>query len=177
MKLSAINCEQCRAPLEVPMKATSVRCGYCNSQLILNRSQSHPADVPANNTGCQELDPLQKELEQLDNEWKKKRQSYMDNTQDGEIFIPHQTMLLAIIGFTVMCFWTCYALYRFPILALFGGFAIFAFSAQFNLARKEIKQYQTAHSAYRMKRQEILSQIGQNNPPGIDNFIQDLSFN
>lgn len=177
MKLSAINCEQCRAPLEIPTKATSVRCGYCNSQLILKRSQSHPAEVPANNTEYQELNPLQKELEQLDNEWKRKRQSYMDKTQDGEIFIPHQTMFSAVIGFIVMFFWAYYALYRFPILALFGGFAIFAFAAQFNLARKEIKQYQRAHSTYRMKRQEILSQIGQNNPPGIDNFIQDLSFN
>ncbi len=178
MKLRAITCEQCSAPLEVPAKATSAKCGYCNSVLHLDQPQSQSLKSSGTDSGNLETIRLQNELERLDREWMMQRQSFMIKGKDGEMSIPDTTMIFASsFGIVFAGFWTLATLFIFPPFALFGGFMIFMIITQTAKAKEKMPQYKIAHSQYRRKRQEILSQLNQDDPPGIDNFIQDLSFN
>lgn len=178
MKLRAITCEQCSAPLEVPAKATSAKCGYCNSLLHLDQPQPHALKSSENDSSNLDTIRLQNELERLDREWMMKRESFMIKGKNGEMSIPDTTMLVASgFGIVFAGFWTLFTLFVFPPFALFGGFMIFLIITQTAKAKKKMEQYKVAHSQYRRKRQEILSQLHQEDPPGIDNYLQDLSFN
>ena len=77
MKLLALNCNHCGAPLEVPEKANYLTCTFCQTQLSVQRSGG-----AAYTEALEKLDErteqiaddveilkLQAELDRLDREW------------------------------------------------------------------------------------------------------------
>ena len=111
MKLLALNCNRCGAPLEVPEKAKFVTCTFCQTQLSVQRSGG-----AAYTEALEKLDErteqiaddveilkLQAELDRLDREWTSGRERYMRTNQEGVMSVPNRSaavigMIISIVG-------------------------------------------------------------------------------
>ena len=107
MKLLALNCNRCGAPLEVPEKAKFVTCTFCQTQLAVQRSGG-----AAYTEALEKLDErteqiaddveilkLQAELDRLDREWTSGRERYMLANKEGVMSVPHRSA--AVIGMII----------------------------------------------------------------------------
>ena len=107
MKLLALNCNHCGAPLEVPEKANYLTCTFCQTQLSVQRSGG-----AAYTEALEKLDErteqiaddveilkLQAELDRLDREWTSGRERYMLTNQEGVMSVPNRSA--AVIGMII----------------------------------------------------------------------------
>ncbi len=98
MKLLALNCEHCGAPLEVPLLVRHVTCDYCASQLEVRRSgtNSFTEVVEAMEARAEplardvELLKRHKELLDLDRQWMRERKRYGFGS-DNEMQVPSES--------------------------------------------------------------------------------------
>jgi LSD1 subclass zinc finger protein len=120
MKLLALNCNRCGAPLEVPEKAKFVTCTFCQTQLAVQRSGG-----AAYTEALEKLDErteqiaddveilkLQAELDRLDREWTSGRERYMRADNNGVMSVPTRAGALAVM-----------------LISTVGGIAFTAFSS------------------------------------------------
>jgi uncharacterized Zn finger protein (UPF0148 family) len=166
MKLLALNCEHCGAPLEVPPKVRFVACNYCSARLEVHRSGSsaYTEVLETIDTRTEQIArdveylKRQKELEDLDRAWTLERAKYMVRGNDGELSVPSKGSS-AVIGSVVVAFgifWTITAGALFPPMAIFGvlfvGFAIFAVVS----GVRKAEEYERRHRLYEQKRRALL---------------------
>jgi len=96
MKLLALNCNHCGAPLEAPARAQYLTCEYCNVRLAIKRAgkavYTDVLDQIDSRTERieQKVDRLTtlKEVELLDREWATHREQYLVKDKDGEASVP-----------------------------------------------------------------------------------------
>jgi len=99
MKLLALNCNRCGAPLEVPQNAKSLTCTFCGTQLSVQRSEGTAYTEAIEEMGERtdklvedvEILKLQGELERLDREWTEEREKYMVRTNEGVMVVPSRS--------------------------------------------------------------------------------------
>jgi DNA-directed RNA polymerase subunit RPC12/RpoP len=83
MRIIALKCAQCAAPIDLPVDATTRRCEYCNSANLVT---AHPA--PTGEKAAQ-LNKVEQELHKLDVEWEAYRRKYLERRDDGSYDIPN----------------------------------------------------------------------------------------
>lgn len=111
MKLLALNCKQCGAPIEVLATAEFVTCEFCSARLSVQHT--------GGTSFTQALDELRertRKLEQtmkvrradnpvrrLDRSWRKRRKLYMVKGQDGVLRVPDRIMgtIIGFVGGTI----------------------------------------------------------------------------
>jgi len=119
MKLLALNCNQCGAPLEVPARAKFVTCNFCSTRLSVQRTDevtyTEAIEEIQERTRemAEDLEDLkaQGELERLDREWVEKRDSLMTRGKDGSLSVPGKGTAIAggVIAMGFGVFWTLMA--------------------------------------------------------------------
>lgn len=167
MRLIALTCNHCGAPLEVPKAANFVTCTYCETRLkvhteggaaftetigsIDQRTRDIAEDVEAIRAHQQ--------LEQLDREWLMDRQRFQVRGEDGELSVP--SMGVAMIGSIAVSifgvFWIIMAInmgapFFFPLFGVF--FIVFALAGGISMTSKAKAFGQRQHE-YQRHRNEL----------------------
>jgi hypothetical protein len=157
MRIIALKCSQCSAPLDVPAEREQITCIWCGS--ILHVSQLKPASKPAPSP---DVGPLQAELDQLDAEWEEYRAIYLDRDDAGEYVVPEPDacrMGAWATGITAAIFAiggiasASLAWVIVPSIVAVGVIAVLLRQAQIG------EVYQRSLENYRRSRQEILSRM------------------
>lgn len=99
MRLIALNCRNCGAPLQVPDDLKHVTCMHCGTQLAVvhegGAAYTEKIDALAERTEQIEdkLDVLHREqkLAALDREWDKEQESFKMRSKDGSTHLPSKT--------------------------------------------------------------------------------------
>ncbi len=169
MKLLALNCNQCGAPLEVPAKAKFVTCNFCSTQLSVQRN-----DKVAYTEAIEEIQERTRQMsedlkylkkqsavEDLDRSWRRRREQFMVRSEQGELSVPRKGIAIGIGAFTTVAglLWMGFAMSIgapgfFPLFGLlFIGFGLFT------AARMTAKadDFHRSHRAYLSKRHDLLS--------------------
>lgn len=169
MKILALNCNQCGAPLEVPARAKFVTCNFCSARLSVQRTDevtyTEAIEEIQERTRemAEDLEDLkaQGELERLDRDWVEKRGSLMTRGKDGSMSVPGKGATI-VVGVIVMCFgafWTLTASSIgapsfFPLFGLvFIGAALFGMVATLSKA----DAFEKAQREYQAERKKLLA--------------------
>ena len=114
--MEALNCNNCGAQLDVPVRANFAMCAYCGSRLVIKRSATAAyTEVlerldqrTASMSADLEAIRLQNQLEQLDREWQMEREQYLIRSKGGSTHVPESTVadtgcmvIFAVIGIAV----------------------------------------------------------------------------
>lgn len=107
MRVIAVNCNQCGAPLQVPAKTRFLTCGFCSSRLEVHRegdaiySEVLESIEEKTNQIAEDVETIrvQNELERLDREWLSDQAQLMVRGKHGEFSVP--TIPGAMIGIAV----------------------------------------------------------------------------
>jgi LSD1 subclass zinc finger protein len=189
VKLLALNCNRCGAPLEVPEKAKFVTCTFCQTQLAVQHSGGS-----AYTEAIEKLDELtdrlsddvaflklQGDLERLDREWSEAREGLMLRDKYGKEYIPNHKnanmvkLGLSIVGGLWIFFPLGFFLLSLPIqpsvssglLSFFlslifcapGGLLIFLGGVFAKANLKKVKVYEEARDAYEVKRRALMAEM------------------
>jgi DNA-directed RNA polymerase subunit RPC12/RpoP len=179
MQVESLNCNHCGAPLEVPQTAKFIKCNHCGSQLVVRRSQSatvtETVEQLAETTEqlAAQVSKLtqQGEVEALDRQWEREKESYMVTDKHGAKHLP-TTGMAAMSGIMIVVFgviWTAIAIGITSQAPDFGAFQVakLAFPA-FGVAfvifgiimamynYRKAQDYERAYRRYRRRREELL---------------------
>lgn len=134
MRLLAMNCGHCGAPLEVPPKTRFVTRIYCSSQLEIHRSgdaaytevlgaiQAHTEPMARD----LEVLKLQQELTELDRQWMAEREEYMIEGENGVLVLPSRA---SVGGYLQLGLVVCSSF----VLGIAGGVAGLGISVFFGI--------------------------------------------
>jgi DNA-directed RNA polymerase subunit RPC12/RpoP len=178
MRIESLNCNHCGAPLEVPQSANYVKCNHCGSQLVIHRSESATftetveqlAETTENLAAQVSKLTRQNEVEALDRQWEREKESYMVTNKHGAKHLPSRGGATAA-GVMVCVFgviWTIMAVaitsgapdvgpfqvakFAFPAFGV--AFIIFGIFMAMNNYRKA-QEYERAYRRYRQRRDEL----------------------
>ena len=179
MKLLALNCNRCGAPLEVPQKAKFLTCTFCGTQLSVQRSGGAAYTEALEELGERteklvddvEVLKLQGELDRLDREWTKHREQYMVRSEEGVMVVPNQSnarlgkVILVVFGviFTLVSSFMALSVtlvggffgLLFMIFPFFGvGFIVLGVVTS-NRHSKKAVEFEEARRAYEDERREL----------------------
>ncbi|QDU37357.1 hypothetical protein Mal4_16680 [Maioricimonas rarisocia] len=87
MRMTALTCPHCAAPLDLPARVQRARCDYCGSQLLLSHGNVVEHDAGPARSAPQD-DAVVRELDQLDREWQAYRRTYLPRDSEGQYFVP-----------------------------------------------------------------------------------------
>lgn len=149
-----------------------VTCSFCSSRLSVRHSgTTHSTEVlnelrQNNDSLQQEVVSLKRraEVEQLDRQWERKRQSFLRKGKRGDVSLPDET---ETVPGSLVAFGFCIVLFFFsPPIAIFAGLLIgINMVAQANQKR----DYQQAYRRYRRKRRDLLLQsISESSPVHVE---------
>lgn len=171
MKLLAVTCDHCGAPLEVPVRTRYVTCAYCDTRLQVHQTRSaaytEVLETVARRTeeiaDRVERIELQNQLERLDREWTMHREQYMTRGKDGRLSVPNRFAGVAIAVFAggFGLFWTISAGHAgaprpFSLFGLlFVIFAVISGIVVFNQAGA----YQQHKTAYERERRRLVRKL------------------
>jgi uncharacterized Zn finger protein (UPF0148 family) len=169
MKLLALNCNQCGAPLEVPAKAKFVTCNFCSTRLSVQRT-----DKVAYTEAIEEIQERTRQMsedlkylkkqsavEDLDRSWRRRREQFMVRSEQGELSVPRKGTAIGIGIFTTLAglLWMGFARDMgapapFPLFGL-----VFIGAGIFSAMRMNAKadEFHRTHRAYLSKRHKLLS--------------------
>ena len=120
MRLLTVECQQCGAPVEVPVRMREANCAFCGGHVVLQTTESDAAQRVAENT---EALRRQAELERIDREWQLNKERFYVRGQDGEMSVPSKAASLiggiVVVGFGII--WTVMATGIAGIGIGFGG--------------------------------------------------------
>ncbi len=169
MKLLAISCNNCGAPLEVPEKTKFVTCRFCESQL-----QVHHTNSTAYTEVLEALErkttqiaddvaslKIQNSLLQADRDWENLKQKYMVKGKDGYLSVPTKvgTLFGAVFGVCFGLIWTVVAgAMTGGVFAIFGLIFIGVVIAGSINSYNKAEQFEAAQKQYRSKRLDLISQ-------------------
>ena len=169
MKLLALNCNQCGAPLEVPAKAKFVTCNFCATRLSVQRT-----DKVAYTEAIEEIQERTRQMsedlkylkrqsavEDLDRTWRRRREQFMVRSEQGELSVPRKGTAIGIGISTTLAglLWMGFAMDMgapapFPLFGM-----VFIGAGIFSATRMNAKadEFHRSHRAYLSKRHELLS--------------------
>jgi uncharacterized Zn finger protein (UPF0148 family) len=169
MKLLALSCNQCGAPLEVPVKAKYVTCNFCSARLTVQRS-----DKVAYTEAIEEIQERKRQMsedlndlkrpsavEDPDRSWRRRREPFMVRSEQGELSVPRKGTAIGIGASITIAglLWMGFAMNMgapafFPLLGLvFIGAGIFS-AMKMNAKADE---FHRIHRVYLSKQHELLS--------------------
>jgi hypothetical protein len=98
VKLLALNCKQCGAPIEVLATAESVTCDFCEARLSVQHtggtSFTQALDELRERTRKLEktlgVRTVDKSLRRLDRSWRRRRKGFMVEGRDGMLRVPRR---------------------------------------------------------------------------------------
>lgn len=181
MKLLALNCRHCSAPLQVPADAKFVTCSHCGSQLAVRKTGSVAYTETLEEIDrrtermAEQLDDLHRKtgLAELDREWEIEREQYYITGKHGHRHLPTTTGSVAggvmitvfgVIWTVIACGMGGFAFQNAPgpfgliggIFPLFG--VVFVAFGIWNAIHgyQKAQQYEQAEGRYRRKRLELL---------------------
>ena len=101
MQIESLNCNHCGAPLEVPQTAKFIKCNHCGNQLVIRRSESATftetveqlAETTENLTAQVSKLTKQNEVEALDRQWDREKESFMVADKHGTKHLPSKSRL------------------------------------------------------------------------------------
>jgi hypothetical protein len=163
VRLFAVTCGRCGAPLDVPTDAASITCEYCRAPLLIERRDGVPTSTVADHASPPPpgaaAEPRSPELDRLDQQWLRERQQFMIRGREGELRVPNRPAAIAGAAMT-----TLLGLFvmqradetRFKILAgVFVALAVVTGAIAFLRAHR----FDKARETYRARRRELLSQL------------------
>ena len=164
MRLLAVTCGRCGAPLDVPAGATSIPCEYCRTPLHIERRDGVPTSSVADHAsppppGTPSAEPRSPELDRLDQEWMITRQQFMIRGRRGELSVPSGIGSVAGAGMATLL--GLFLITRsddttFRMLAaVFVAVAIVTGAISFLRARR----YENAKDEYRTRRRAALEAL------------------
>jgi hypothetical protein len=173
MEIESLSCNNCGAPLDVPLPASFITCGYCGSPLSIRRTEGihytlmleqleeHTADL----TRRAEYLRLRDELETVDTEWVRERKQYLTRRLSGTLQAPTRSYLVRSIGMAVVACvlttWWFFATANAGSGASFFGWigAVFSVIAIANATRitTNANNYNIARQEYQQQRKELLN--------------------
>lgn len=174
----SVSCNQCGAPLEVPLGTRIVTCNYCSSRLEVHRSGSvsYTSTLEAIQEQTAQMAEdlgairLQNELEQLDRQWALEQDHYRRRRKDGTTTLP-DTGSGAMIAQGVFAVFFVIVAVGMGMSALSAGapglFALVPFGmavvaiVAVIAAQQQAHQYADRLRQYEREREAILSQIRQ----------------
>jgi hypothetical protein len=181
VKLLALNCKQCGAPIEVLATAESVTCDFCEARLSVQHtggtSFTQALDELRERTRKLEktlgVRTVDKSLRRLDRSWRRRRKGFMMKGNDGVLRVPTR----AIASFYSICGPAAGILF-FGLLAgaadsedvafcVLGGvgFSVAGLLAGWNLRRKA-DGYHEAHKGYiALRRKKLRERKAENARP------------
>jgi len=175
MKLQALSCQHCGAPIEVPIHVQFVTCEFCDARLQVCQEGS-VAYTEVMDSIDQKTDRIaddikklkaESELARIDRDWSNERESFMVRDQDNIVRKPNKIGTVFGSGFMVIfgIFWTFMAGSMNPMFVMFGLFfivvAIFGGIAMFMKAER----FESAQRRYRQRRQDVLTKIHSDGEP------------
>lgn len=164
MKLLALNCNTCGAPLEVPDKVKHVTCTYCNSRLRVTH-EGPAAYTEALDAIAEDVRELKHhaELESLDRRWAHRREELLIRGKDGSTHVPTRGVVLGGTIFAVVAgvLWMTFAASMGApvVFTLFG--LVFIGAAVFGgvSALRRAEAYEREHADYERDRHELLGRL------------------
>lgn len=98
MKLLALNCKQCGAPIEVLAKAETVTCDFCEARLSVHHTggTSFTQALDELRARTRKLEKtlgvrtVDKSLRRLDRSWRRRRKDFMIEGSHGELRVPRR---------------------------------------------------------------------------------------
>jgi LSD1 subclass zinc finger protein len=179
--LESLLCNSCGAPLSVPPGANFVTCNHCQTQLAVRRT-STVSYTEALQQVAQKTDQLteqvrylawQNELNALDREWEREKQSHMIRGKNGSLHEPSEFLtffgaavfgIVAVVALAVAAGSGSGAPLFFALFAIVGG--IVTTVINYNKSR----DYRAAHRRYMVRRQALSPQtidLGAIAPPSV----------
>jgi uncharacterized Zn finger protein (UPF0148 family) len=174
VKLTAVSCENCGAPLKVREDARFVTCAHCETQLKIDRTEGAVSTIVLEEKVAEladDVDELRVEaaVARLDREWAEERERAMIRTRDGTLVVPLErngttSIYLAIVGALAFCgmgWWMLSLPGRHsdaaPMMLL--AFAVLIGVVGVSSGNRVIRQaraYSAAEERYRERRERLL---------------------
>lgn len=167
MKIEALVCSQCGAPLDVPEEVEFVTCGQCQTALVVRRNATVHFTEKLEAVGqttealADEVASLRyhEELERIDRQWQRQRESLMLSGQYGQKYKPTRAaavlFMVAIVVFFTIFGAGSYAAGAPPMLPSLGivmGIAGLVYGA---ILYDRARRYEQAEAAYRRRRASV----------------------
>lgn len=168
-----LRCNNCGASLQVPPDVRFVTCPYCGSSLEVHRSGDGVytevlqklAQTTEHMAEQLELVQLNQQLDALDDEWERERQTYMISGKNGRMREPSDVGLFGyMVGMGVAGIFALMGLTGafgdgsvgfFLVAAI--GFILMLFS--YLTSSQKIADYRDAHDRYQTKRDQLKTHI------------------
>lgn len=181
MELETLSCNNCGAPIDVPLTSSFVSCVFCSSRLAVKRTPTvHYTEVIERinqldaRTGNVEAEVrrmrLEKLIEELDNEWEELLETYSQKDVAGKlqppskskangyvalfsVVIPVSAILIFVLGANVFI----NALFPsfFVILLLAVGVGVVWFARE---EYRKVDEYQRLESDYLSRRRALVNE-------------------
>jgi len=91
MRILALKCGQCAAPLDLPADSTTRQCDYCGSTNLVKADSAAGPDSEPGPEKVTQLSQADQQLHDLDVEWEAYRRKYLKRREDGTYDIPDPT--------------------------------------------------------------------------------------
>ncbi len=186
MKMFALTCSQCHAPLDFPAESKNIKCEYCGTAIHIStpsenvKSENKPVDE------SEEIKSVRQEIDKLDREWEQFRSQFLTKGEDGEYEVPDQKAILhtmvgmkyigiVIAGFVMVGFFSTFSsiffshrpsfshpspLFFFSPILIFLVMAAIMFG-YWNLSRKKMfaSVYEVSLANYKRLRKQLVNKL------------------
>jgi len=159
MRIIALKCDQCGAPLDVPVEREQLTCPWCGSMLHVSHlgREATAASESTERAPTREQQAILTQIEKLDAEWEAYRAEYLPRDDAGEYVIPEPeacrmgAWLTGIACVAVAVFGVAAGALGWSIFALvIGVVVIFILLRQARIApgyQRSLQNYQTSRRA------------------------------
>ena len=155
MKLLALTCHHCGAPIQVPANARSTTCEFCASKLTV-KSQRNKHETETLEAMHNELTELRvkERMRTLDEDWRRRRKRLMVQDKQGRSHVPTTggAMTIAVLA-TIFGFFA--AIFLTPIVLV--GVVPFRFIATHHYTRAV--EYERQHRRYLNRRRDVARKL------------------
>lgn len=153
MKILSLNCNHCGAPLDVPVKAKFVTCGFCDCRLAIQHSgNTHSTEVleqlvEKTSVIQDDVNELKRRarLSELDLDWERNKRRFVVKGKNGSESLP-SALGMTIQGVVGIVF-ACFALVLFPpigmLVLVILGVNLFSQMTKYSGYQSAIQRYQT----------------------------------
>ena len=172
MELISVRCNHCGAPLQIPGDARFVTCGYCKSELTVQRTEgaittqvleaiSQKTDRMADDLG---VIRIQGQIEILEREWQMKRETMLIRNRRGQLVEPRD---MSVLAGCAIAFFAAPLVMALGVGALFHNrnsgavivFLVLAAVAIHLIRMNRSSLYKVALAEYERRRAELMRQL------------------
>jgi LSD1 subclass zinc finger protein len=90
MKMFALTCSQCHAPLDFPAESKNIKCEYCGTAIHISTPSENLKSENKPVGESEEIKSVRREIDKLDREWEQFRSQFLTKGENGEYEVPDQ---------------------------------------------------------------------------------------